>query len=222
MYLAGILGLWALLHVPAWGHVSSEGSFAPIYGTVLPAQNQAPAETDRAPTATSQSDQSKTDSVQPAPQEPAQPANSSSQTSNPAKPDAAAPKQEGPHQKAATHSKKHAKKKTSTTSGQGPQKKVVPHGGTAEPTTQLTPGISQEQAVRQRQNTNQLIASTDASLQKLSGRQLTKDEQETVTQIRKFMEQVKAADAAGDLQRAYKLAVKAHLLSDALASPASP
>ncbi len=92
-------------------------------------------------------------------------------------------------------------------------------GGTAEPTTQLAPGITGEQAARQRQSTNQLLASTDASLQKLSGRLLTKDEQDTVTQIRKFMEQVKAADAAGDLQRAYKLAVKAHLLSDALAKP---
>jgi hypothetical protein len=95
----------------------------------------------------------------------------------------------------------------------------VHRGGTEQPTTQLAPGISDEQAAQQRQNTNQLLASTDASLQKLSGRQLSKEEQDTVTQIRKFMEQVKSADAAGDLQRAYKLAVKAHLLSDALAKP---
>ena len=88
-----------------------------------------------------------------------------------------------------------------------------------EPTTQLAPGMTPEQAARQRQNTNKLLASTDASLQKLSGRQLTKDEQATVAQIRHFMQQVKTADAAGDLQRAYKLAVKAHLLSDALAKP---
>jgi len=73
--------------------------------------------------------------------------------------------------------------------------------------------------VRQRQNTNDLLATTDASLQKLSGRQLTQDEQETVGQIRKFMQQVKEADKEGDLQRAYKLAVKAHLLSDALTKP---
>jgi hypothetical protein len=79
--------------------------------------------------------------------------------------------------------------------------------------------MTQEQAARQRQNTNKLLASTDASLEKLSGRQLTKDEQDTVAQIRRFMQQVKTADAAGDLQRAYRLAVKAHLLSDALAKP---
>jgi hypothetical protein len=64
-----------------------------------------------------------------------------------------------------------------------------------------------------------LLTSTDASLQKLSGRTLTKEQQDTVAQIRKFQEQVKQADSAGDLQRAYKLAVKAHLLSDALAKP---
>ena len=79
--------------------------------------------------------------------------------------------------------------------------------------------MTEEQAARQRQNTNKLLATTDASLQKLSARQLTKDEQDTVAQIRRFMQQVKAADAAGDLQRAYKLAVKAHLLSDAFAKP---
>ena len=96
---------------------------------------------------------------------------------------------------------------------------MVHRGSTGEPTTQLAPGITEEQAAVQRQNTNQLLASTDESLQKLTGRQLSKDEQETVTQIRKFMEQVKEADKSGDLQRAHKLAVKAHLLSDALAKP---
>jgi hypothetical protein len=79
--------------------------------------------------------------------------------------------------------------------------------------------MTEEQAAHQRETTNKLLATTDASLQKLSGRQLSKDEQDTVTQIKRFMQQVKTADAAGDLQRAYKLAVKAHLLSDALAKP---
>jgi hypothetical protein len=35
-------------------------------------------------------------------------------------------------------------------------------------------------------------------------------------QIRAYMEQAKSADAAGELQRARNLAVKAHLLSDEL------
>jgi hypothetical protein len=112
-----------------------------------------------------------------------------------------------------------ARKKHKQQASGEPQKRVVHRGSTAEPTAKLAPSITEEQAARQRDTTNKLLASTNASLQKLSGRQLTNDEQETVVQIRKFMEQVKAADSAGDLQRAYKLAVKAHLLSDALAKP---
>jgi outer membrane biosynthesis protein TonB len=224
MYLAGILGLWALLHVPAWGHVGSESSsFAPINDTVAAVQSQEPDQSNPPAAGTSKPDPSKKGSVPPVPQDPAQPEASAPQTSNSVPPNAAASKPQDQNEKPPAPSKKHkTKKKPSTTSDQGPQKKVIHRGSTAEPTTQLTPGITEEQAVQQRQNTNQLLASTDASLQKLSGRQLNKDEQETVIQIRKFMEQVKAADAAGDLQRAYKLAVKAHLLSDALVNPSSP
>jgi hypothetical protein len=101
--------------------------------------------------------------------------------------------------------------------GQPPPKRVVREGSTADPTTQLAPGISQEQASRERQTTTQLLSSTDAALQQLSGRQLSSDQQETVDQIRKFMQQSKAADKDGDPQLAYKLALKAHLLSDGLA-----
>ncbi len=76
--------------------------------------------------------------------------------------------------------------------------------------------MSSEQAARQRQTTSRLLSSTDNALKQISGRQLNDDQQETVTQIRKFMELSKAADKDGDLQRAYKLALKAHLLSDGL------
>jgi hypothetical protein len=115
--------------------------------------------------------------------------------------------------------KSSARKKHTQTSSEESQKRVIHRGSTVEPAIQLAPGMTEEQAQHQRKNTNQLLASTDASLQKLSGRQLSKDEQDTVAQIRRFMQQVKTANAAGDLQRAYKLAVKAHLLSDALAKP---
>lgn len=93
---------------------------------------------------------------------------------------------------------------------------MVKHGSTSEPTTQLSPGITEEQAARQRETTSQLLSSTDATLQKLDASQLSSDQKETVVQIRKFMEQAKAADAEGDPQRSYKLALKAHLLTDAL------
>jgi hypothetical protein len=216
MYLAGILGLCALLHLPANGWVRGELSplgIVPAYSCRQdPAQQPADAPPD------SQQPQPKQDAAPAAaPQEqPSQPpaANSPSATPPANTEPAAKPKTGATGRKSSSRRKHQAK-----TPGEEPQKKVIHRGSTVEPTTQLSPGITEEQAARQRENTNKLLASTDASLQKLSGRQLTRDEQDTVAQIRRFMQQVKTADAAGDLQRAYKLAVKARLLSDALAKP---
>lgn len=82
---------------------------------------------------------------------------------------------------------------------------------------QIAPGgLSKQQASSQVQNTTQLLASTDANLQKLSDRRLNSSQQDTVKQIRTYMDQAKAATDAGDLQRAHNLAFKAHLLSDDL------
>ena len=67
--------------------------------------------------------------------------------------------------------------------------------------------------------TASLISQTDINLQKLSTRQLSSEEQETVAQIRKFVEQSKTADQDGDLPRAASLANKAKLLSEALIKP---
>jgi hypothetical protein len=219
MYLAGILGLCALLHVPANGRVRGE---FPSLGTASACSDrQDPSQKPAAPEAPPDSQQthSQQDAPPAAPQQdqPSQPppANAPAATPpagtepSPAKPKAAAPA------KKTTTKRKH----TAKTPREEPQKRVIHRGSTVEPTTQLSPGITDEQATRQRESTNKLLASTDASLQKLSGRQLTKDEQDTVAQIRRFMQQVKTADAAGDLQRAHKLAVKARLLSDALAKP---
>jgi hypothetical protein len=217
MYLAGILGLCALLHVPASGYVSSgRSSFAP--GTVPSAAfNQEPAKPESSPS-TSQQEAPKPENSPTAPQQPRPSDTIPPKTANPDSPSV----QSGSGDSSPSTAKKKTtrkKKRSSRSTGQQAQRKVVRRGSTGEPTTKLSPSITDEQAARQRQNTNQLLVSTDASLQKLSGRQLSKDEQETVVQIRKFMEQVKIADAAGDLQRAYNLAVKARLLSDALAKP---
>ena len=222
MYLAGILGLCALLCVPVWARVSSESSSFPAENQpALIQQSNQQEKAEQPATQAPQKDQSKPDTSQPTPQE-SQPSQNAPgpQTANPPAANSgpnAPPSpstQEGDEVTPAKHATK--KKHSPHASGQEPQKRVVRRGSTTEPTTKLAPSITTEQAARQRETTNKLLASTDASLQKLSGRQLTKDEQETVAQIRKFMEQVKTADAAGDLQRAYKLAMKAHLLSDAL------
>lgn len=91
------------------------------------------------------------------------------------------------------------------------------NGGTADPVVQLAPGMSAEQASRQRQNTTQLLAATDTNLKQISSRQLNPSQQDSVSQIRKYIEQAKAAEQAGDVQRAHNLASKALLLSDDLA-----
>ena len=77
--------------------------------------------------------------------------------------------------------------------------------------------MSAEQASSQRQNTTQLLAATDANLKQISSRPMPSSQQASVDQIRKYMEQAKAAEQAGDVQRAQNLASKALLLSDDLA-----
>ena len=224
MYLAGILALWALLHPPLRGGVGSVRSPLAIADahSIRHSFSQEPAN-PAPPAAPAQSQE------QPA-QQPEQPKTSPSQDTTPPQqnpppqqestaPATATPERQanGPQKSNPAAPKKRSKKKAAPpASGDEQKRKVISHGSTDEPITVLAPGMTDEQAARQRAVTNQLLASTDASLQRLSTRNLNKDQQDTVAQIRKFMEQVKTAQAAGDLQRAYKLAVKAHLLADAL------
>ena len=130
-----------------------------------------------------------------------------------APPDATATQQ--PQAKAATK-KRRRKKTTANASTAVPEKKVVRNGGTADPVVQLGPSVSAEQASSERQNTAQLLAATDANLKQISSRAMNSSQQDSVSQIRKYMEQAKAAEQAGDVQRAYNLASKARLLSDDL------
>jgi hypothetical protein len=129
-------------------------------------------------------------------------------------PEASAKKPE-PTTKAAPKKRRH-RKHTAATSNSAPEKKVVRNGGTADPAVQLAPGVSNEQASRQRQSTSQLLATTDTNLKQLAARQLSTTQQDSVSQIRKYMEQAKAAEDAGDVQRAQNLASKALMLSDDL------
>jgi hypothetical protein len=203
MYLAGILGLCALLHLSGSGHVGG----GPLSFDKTAASYQEPAQQPpKSATPAHLSEAQQEDQTQPPG------AGEAPTPSNSVKPPSADANAPSPKKSA-------SRKKHSAGDGGEHQKKVIHRGSTVEPTTQLAQDMTEEQAAHQRETTNKLLATTDASLQKLSGRQLSKDEQDTVTQIKRFMQQVKTADAAGDLQRAYKLAVKAHLLSDALAKP---
>ena len=99
------------------------------------------------------------------------------------------------------------------------EKKIVHDGGTTEPPIQLVGGPGGAQASHQRDTTDQLLGSVENDLKKVEGRQLNSSQQEMMTQIQQFMEQSKAAVAAGDMERGHNLAMKAHLLSAELVKP---
>ena len=100
-----------------------------------------------------------------------------------------------------------------------PPKTVVRQGGTAEPSIQLAGGPPNDQASQQKNVVNQLLGSTEENLKKISGHQLTADQQSTVAQIRQFIDQSKAATSDGDMERARTLAWKAQTLSQDLVNP---
>lgn len=124
--------------------------------------------------------------------------------------------------KAAAHKRKPKRQGTLTKSATdscasgSPGRIVVRNGGTRDGTVRLSAGGSQEQELHNRENTAQLLATTDQNLKNLAGRQLTPSERSTVGQIQLYMRQSKSATDAGDLARAHTLAFKAHLLSDNL------
>lgn len=122
-----------------------------------------------------------------------------------------------PHEKKVPASKPVTPKALPPTLPTGvPRKIVVREGSTPEPTAQIVPGLTEEQAKRQRQVTEGLLDSTERSLRRLGGRTLSGDQQETVGQVRSFIAGAHSALERGDTQRARNLAQKAYLLSDDL------
>jgi hypothetical protein len=174
-----------------------------------PEQASPPADSPAQTTANPEAQPSQTPTAQTTPSQPPEnpkPA-SSSQTpktlDSKRKPGAAANRAKKPRQKRAAVRPVPA----------APPKVVVKNGGTTDPAEKISPSVSQQQASTQRQNSGQLLASTGANLEKISGRQLTTSQQDMVKQIRQYMEQAKAAGDAGDLEREHNFALKADLLS---------
>ena len=163
-------------------------------------------------------------STPPAPDQQTQNPPATSEPPQPPPAEPAAGSTEKKRSAATTSAEKHSAGATKSTSSEGkckasnsgPRKRIVRRGSTTDPTIQFSPGLTQQQASAQRQNTSRLLAGTDANLKKVSIRQLTPAQQDAVNQIRRYMEQAKAADASGDLQRAHNLAFKARQLSDEL------
>jgi hypothetical protein len=85
---------------------------------------------------------------------------------------------------------------------------------TPSPDLAIAPDVSNDQLARQKQSTAQLLEETEKSISGLKG--LTHEEEETLSQVRLYLNQSRKATSDGDFERAYNLATKAHLLSDAL------
>src|SRR5262249_13226214 len=97
-----------------------------------------------------------------------------------------------------------------------PRKIVIHRGGAREPVTQILPGISEDEATRQRESAEQLLVATNNALKELEVRTLNANQHDTVVQIRQYIDVAHSALRESDLQRAHTLALKAYLLSDDL------
>jgi outer membrane biosynthesis protein TonB len=115
----------------------------------------------------------------------------------------------------ANGTRKRRKRATSAPGGTA-RKIVVREGGASEPAAQIAPGLTPAEATRQRHNAEQLLGATDDKLKRLAGRTLDAKQQETMGQIRNYMEGARSALKEGDVRRANTLAQKAHLLSEDL------
>jgi hypothetical protein len=120
-----------------------------------------------------------------------------------------------PAAKTPKHRRTH-KATVAATPGSEPTKTVVRKGGVPDPSLDLSSG-SPEQNSRQLETTRQLLVKADTNLKKVSGKQLSPGQQDTLKQIKSYMQDEKEAEAAGDVHRAYNLAVKVNLLSAELA-----
>jgi hypothetical protein len=100
-----------------------------------------------------------------------------------------------------------------------PPKIVVRNGGTSEGAVQLSGGSSAGKESPRRAGTEKLLGSTEEDLKRIEVLALNSSQQETVKQIHHYMAQSKSALAAGDLDLAHNLAMKAHLLADELLQP---
>jgi len=97
-----------------------------------------------------------------------------------------------------------------------PRKIVIREGGATEPPAQIVPGVTPQEASKERQNAVELLRSAEENLKQLSGRTLDSRQQETVAQIHNYAEGARSALKDGDTERAHTLALKAHLLADDL------
>ena len=86
--------------------------------------------------------------------------------------------------------------------------------GEPTPDPAITPDVSSAQLRHQKQSTAQLLEQTEKTINGLKGASPAEDE--TLAEIRSYVNQSRKATSEGDFERAYNLATKAHLLCEAL------
>jgi len=96
---------------------------------------------------------------------------------------------------------------------------VVQQGGITEQSIQLAGGSATTEAAQKRESTNQMLTATEENLKKVTVTQLSAAQQNSVSQIRQFVDQSRKALQSADFERAHTLAWKAKVLSDDLANP---
>ncbi len=214
MPLAAILGLCLLLYWPQDGIVLPA---AAVWQSTESRENQAnnsPAQGSSPQPPSQQQENPDQSAATPRPPAAAPSCPENSQSGSTAKPGCTP----APSAKTKKHHGTHkAVEPAATPAGTPPTKKIVKNGGTDEPAVDLSPEMNRQQALQQAKRADQLLADSDANLKKISGRQLSASQQDTVKQIKSYMEQATTAKKGGDVRRAYNLALKANLLSAELA-----
>lgn len=100
---------------------------------------------------------------------------------------------------------------------EAPKKVVVRQGGVPEPSAQVVTDMDPAEATRRRQDSERLLSLADENLKRLAGRALTEQQQDTVSQIDRYMTVARSALKEGDISRGHTLAAKANLLAADLA-----
>lgn len=90
-----------------------------------------------------------------------------------------------------------------------------PNPAEASPDTAIAADVTSAQVSQQKQTTTDLLAAAEKNLTSVN-RKLSHDEQAMVSQIKTYISQSRKATSENDFERAYNLATKARLLSDAL------
>jgi outer membrane biosynthesis protein TonB len=133
------------------------------------------------------------------------------------------PKVEEPKPQPAKHRKKKQEKsapattqanETASAPANGNLASAHPPANEAPADTAIAADVTSAQLTQQKQTTAQLLESTEKTLNGLHN--LSHDDEQMVVQIRSYLAQSRKATTDGDFERAYNLATKAHLLSDAL------